>query len=151
MAVLCRAGQVWATAARADGYRSMRCALTTMTRRYAFAPWQRHLSGTNTATIRVNAPPMRPMALSTGEMRISVKKYFQDLEARMTPKARSTTAPTCKQYNKQSLYSAIKCANPDRGSVFVEGIAGPKHSPDRCPTCGKSETEESRKRRLSDT
>ncbi|MBL7189068.1 MAG: hypothetical protein ISS70_22300 [Phycisphaerae bacterium] len=85
------------------------------------------------------------------EYEMGTRKYYEDLTANMNPNpmATSATALTCKECNKRSLYGAIKCANPDCGIVFIEGISGPDDHPDRCPDCGKSETQESRKRRLS--
>jgi len=85
------------------------------------------------------------------EYEVGLKKYFKDLAANMNPNpmATSATALTCKECNKRSLYGAKKCANPDCGTVFIEGISGPDDHADRCPDCGKSEIEEIRKRRLS--
>ncbi len=83
------------------------------------------------------------------EYEMGTKKYYKDLAANMNlnPEVRSAPALTCKECNKRSIYGAIKCANPDCGVVFVEGISGPDDHADRCPDCGKSETFESRERR----
>ena len=85
------------------------------------------------------------------EYEMGTKQYYKDIEANMNPNPMATSAPalTCKECGKRSLYGAFKCTNPDCGTVFIEGISGQGDHPDRCPDCGKSETEESRKRRLS--
>ncbi len=81
---------------------------------------------------------------------MGLKTYYKELQENMNPNpmATSPTALTCKECNKRSLYGAEKCANTDCGTVFIEGISGPDDFADRCPDCGKSETQESRKRRL---
>ncbi len=86
------------------------------------------------------------------EYEMGKKKYYQDLQENMNPNPMSTAAValTCKECNKRSIYGAEKCANPECGTVFIEGISGQDDFADRCPDCGKSETQESRKRRLAE-
>ncbi len=106
-------------------------------------------------------------SISDGEMRwvkcnnpaceadyeMGLKTYYKELQENMNPNPMDTspTVLTCNKCNKRSLYGAIKCANADCGIVFIEGISGPDDYADRCPDCGKSETQESRKRRLRGT
>ncbi len=83
------------------------------------------------------------------EYEMSRRDYYKALEANMNPNPMAApTALSCKECNKPSLYGAVKCQNPDCGIVFIEGIAGPGQS-DRCPDCGQSAIEESRKKRLA--
>ncbi len=85
------------------------------------------------------------------EYEMGKKSYYKELEANINPNptASGPTILTCTKCNKRSLYGAEKCANPDCGIVFIQGIAGQTDFQDRCPDCGKSETEESRKRRMA--
>jgi hypothetical protein len=80
------------------------------------------------------------------EYQMSEKEYFKQMEGRFNPMARTTPALTCKECGKDSLYRAIKC--PYCGTVFFRDSV-PNDLFDRCPKCGKSATEESRKKRLS--
>ncbi|MCH8119146.1 MAG: hypothetical protein IIC00_05390, partial [Planctomycetes bacterium] len=59
------------------------------------------------------------------------------------------TAPPliCKECSESSAYRAEKCENPDCRIVFIQGSSGPADFSDRCPKCGRSETEEIRKQR----
>jgi hypothetical protein len=86
------------------------------------------------------------------EYEMGEKTYFKALQENMNPNPMATapTALTCKECDKRSVYGAYKCTNPDCGTVFIESISGADDHPDRCPDCGKSETEESRKRRLAE-
>ena len=85
------------------------------------------------------------------EYEMGKKTYYKELQENMNPNPNAPApALMCTKCNKRSVYGAIKCANPDCGSVFIEGISGQEYSGDRCPDCGKSEIEESRKRRLAE-
>ncbi|OHB75284.1 MAG: hypothetical protein A2Z25_12735 [Planctomycetes bacterium RBG_16_55_9] len=82
------------------------------------------------------------------EYQMSEKAYYKDVQERMSGTAMMTTpALVCEKCGEASVYRAEKCANPDCGLVFIQGSAGQNDFPDRCPKCGKSETEEIRKRR----
>ena len=84
------------------------------------------------------------------EYEMGKRTYYTELQENVNPNPMATSAPAliCTKCNKKSVYGAIKCANTACGIVFIEGISGPDDNPDRCPDCGKSEIEESRKRRL---
>ncbi len=85
------------------------------------------------------------------EYEMGKKTYYRELQENINPNPNAPApALTCNKCNKRSVYGAIKCANPDCGIVFIEGISGQEYSGDRCPDCGKSEIEESRKRRLAE-
>jgi predicted RNA-binding Zn-ribbon protein involved in translation (DUF1610 family) len=77
---------------------------------------------------------------------MSERQYFKALEERLQPMLRSTPALTCDKCGKDSLYRAEKC--PYCGVVFFRDSV-PNDLYDRCPECGKSAIEESRKQRLS--
>lgn len=80
------------------------------------------------------------------EYEMSEKEFFKEMEGRFNPMARTTPALTCKECGKDSLFRAVKC--PYCGTVFFRDSV-PNDLFDRCPKCGKSATEESRKQRLS--
>ena len=83
------------------------------------------------------------------EYEMSARKYYQELAENVNPNpmAPGPVAVTCKECGKRSVYAAIKCPNPDCGEVFIEGSSGQNDYQDRCPKCGKSETEDRPKRR----
>ena len=83
------------------------------------------------------------------EYKMSKKQYHIDVQERTNPMAQTVPLLTCEKCGKDSLFEAVKCANPSCGVVFIKGIAGRDDRPDRCPDCGQSETEEIRKRRPS--
>jgi len=83
------------------------------------------------------------------EYEMSEKQFHKDMQERFNPMARNTPALTCEKCGKDSLYQAVKCANPSCGIVFIKGIAGKNDLQDRCPKCGQSETEEIRKKRMA--
>jgi len=83
------------------------------------------------------------------EYEMSIKAFYKAQQERVNPMARTTPPLTCEKCGKDSLYQAEKCANPSCGAVFIRGISGQNDLPDRCPECGQSKIEESRKRRLS--
>ncbi|TKJ34304.1 MAG: hypothetical protein CEE38_18550 [Planctomycetes bacterium B3_Pla] len=86
------------------------------------------------------------------EYEMGTRDYYKALTANMNPNptASGPTPLPCKKCNKPSLFGAEKCQNPDCGTVFIQGIAGQNDHPDRCPECGQSATEESRKKRLAE-
>ena len=83
------------------------------------------------------------------EYDMSEKAFYKAQQERFNPMARTTPPLTCEKCGKDSLFQAVKCANPACGIVFIRSIAGANDHFDRCPKCKQSETEESRKRRLS--
>ena len=85
------------------------------------------------------------------EYEMGEKVYLKAVRERTDPMARATSPPplTCEKCSKNSLFRAEKCANPSCGIVFIRGISGQNDHADRCPDCGQSKIEESRKRRLS--
>jgi hypothetical protein len=83
------------------------------------------------------------------EYQMGKKAFYKAQQERFNPMARTAPPLTCEKCGKDSLFQAVKCANPACGAVFIQGISGQNDFPDRCPKCGQSETEEIRKRRLS--
>ena len=84
------------------------------------------------------------------EYEMSEKQYVKDMQERFNPMSRTQTPLICEKCAKESLFQAVKCANPSCGIVFIKGIAGPGDHPDRCPKCKQSETEEIRRNRLAE-
>jgi len=82
------------------------------------------------------------------EYQMGEKTYYKTVQERTDPRSLSTPALICEKCGKPSVYKAVKCANPECGVVFLSGSV-PNDFADRCPKCGKSETEEIRKRRKS--
>ena len=79
------------------------------------------------------------------EYQMSEKQYYKDLMERTTGSAMMVTpALVCEKCGKESVYKAFKC--PYCGTVFFSGSVKNDFA-DRCPSCGKSETEEIRKAR----
>lgn len=74
------------------------------------------------------------------------QKYMLEHAQPMAPNA-PPTPMVCEKCGEQSAYRAGKCGNPDCGVVFFWNSVPNDHA-DRCPECGRSETEESRKARL---
>lgn len=83
------------------------------------------------------------------EYQMGKKAFYKAQQERFNPMARTAPPLTCEKCGKDSLFQAIKCANPSCGAIFIQGISGQNDFPDRCPVCKQSETEEIRKRRLS--
>ena len=84
------------------------------------------------------------------EYEMSQKAFYKAQQERLNPMARTTPPLTCEKCGKDSLFQAVKCANPACGMVFIRSIAGANDHFDRCPKCGQSETEEIRKKRLAE-
>jgi len=82
------------------------------------------------------------------EYQTSKKGYFKYIEEHANPMAPTAPPMVCEKCGEQSVFRAEKCGNPDCGIVFFRG-AVPNDFPDRCPECGYSTTEETRKARLS--
>jgi len=82
------------------------------------------------------------------EYQMGLKAYFKYME-NANPMA-PTLPLICKECGEPSAYRAEKCENPDCGIVFIQGSSGPGDHADRCPKCGRSKTEESRKRRKAE-
>jgi len=80
------------------------------------------------------------------EYQTSKKAYFKYVEEHANPMAPTAPPMVCEKCGEQSVFRAEKCMNPDCGIVFLRGTV-PNDFPDRCPECGRSETEEIRKKR----
>jgi hypothetical protein len=76
------------------------------------------------------------------------RDYYKYVQERANPLSERAPAAVCQKCGKESVYQAEKCGNPQCGTVFYPGSV-PADFPDRCPKCNRSETEESRKKRLS--
>lgn len=80
------------------------------------------------------------------EYEMSLKGYYKSIQKRMDLRSLMTPALICKKCGKPSIYKAYKCGNPGCGIVFLSNSV-PNDFADRCPKCGRSETEEMRKER----
>lgn len=80
------------------------------------------------------------------EYQMGKKKFYEAQKERFNPLVRTTPPLTCEKCGKDSLFRALKC--PYCGAVFFSN-SSPNDLFDRCPECKKSETEETRKQRLS--
>ncbi len=83
------------------------------------------------------------------EYEMGKQAYFKYVEKNIDPMAMVAPPVVCKECGKQSVLRAEKCQNADCGVVFFRGSV-PNDFADRCPECGRSETEESRKRRAAE-
>ena len=83
------------------------------------------------------------------EYQMARKDYFEALQKKADPFARTTPPLTCNKCQQESLYAAEKCQNPQCGIVFISGTIRGDFA-DRCPKCKQSATEESRKKALSE-
>jgi hypothetical protein len=85
------------------------------------------------------------------EYQMDKRDYYDQLQEKIrekikvNPLASQTPALTCEKCGEPSLYRAIKCEKC--GNIFFYGAS--KDHPDRCPECGYSKTETSRKERLA--
>ena len=79
------------------------------------------------------------------------KAYYKYIKEHPNPNLMVPTAPPliCEKCGEPSVFEAEKCANPDCGTVFFKGYVSNDHA-DRCPKCGQSKIEESRKARLKE-
>jgi len=82
------------------------------------------------------------------EYQTSKKGYLKYVSDHANPMAPTAPALICEKCGEPSVFRAEKCMNPDCGIVFLRGVV-PNDFADRCPECGRSETEEIRKRRRS--
>ena len=80
------------------------------------------------------------------EYQMGERQYFKEIQERLNPLANAAPPLICKKCGEPSVFRAAKCANPDCGVVFFRDSV-PNDFPDRCPECGRSETEEIRKKR----
>jgi len=71
------------------------------------------------------------------------RAYFKYIEDNAQPMSPTAPALVCEKCGKQSGFRAEKCTNPDCGIVFFRNAVPNDHA-DRCPECGRSETEEIR-------
>jgi hypothetical protein len=83
------------------------------------------------------------------EYQMSKRKYYEEVEKRFNPLVQTTPAITCEKCGQESLYEAIKCSNPECGIIFFKGVVRGDIE-DRCPECGHSAIEDSRKARLAE-
>ena len=81
------------------------------------------------------------------EYQMSKKAYYKYMEANADVMSPTVPPLVCKQCSEHSAFLAEKCQNPNCGIVFFNG-AVPNDFSDRCPECGQSATEESRKARM---
>ena len=82
------------------------------------------------------------------EYEVREKQYFKVMQERFNPNPNAPTPPmTCETCSKESVFRAVKCANPSCGIVFFRVK---NDIFDRCPECKQSETEEIRKKRLAE-
>ena len=82
------------------------------------------------------------------EYEMGKQAYFKYVEEHIDPMAMVAPPVVCEECGKESVFRAEKCQNSDCGIVFFRGSV-PNDFADRCPECGRSETEESRKRRAA--
>ena len=82
------------------------------------------------------------------EYEMGKQAYFKYIEEHIDPMAMVAPPVVCKSCDEESVYRAEKCQNADCSTVFFRGSV-PNDFADRCPECGRSETEESRKRRAA--
>ena len=80
------------------------------------------------------------------EFEMGLKEYHQYILEHMNPMAMIAPPVVCKECGEESGLRAEKCQNPDCAIVFLRGSVRNDFA-DRCPECGRSETEEIRKRR----
>ncbi|MHC4172191.1 MAG: DUF4190 domain-containing protein [Planctomycetota bacterium] len=80
------------------------------------------------------------------EYEMGKQAYFKYIQENIDPMAMVAPPVVCESCGSESVYRAEKCQNPDCAIVFFRGSV-PNDFADRCPECGRSGTEESRKRR----
>jgi len=80
------------------------------------------------------------------EYQMGKQAYFKYVEEHMDPMAMVAPPVVCEKCGKESVFRAEKCQNADCAIVFFRGSV-PNDFADRCPECGRSETEDSRERR----
>ena len=80
------------------------------------------------------------------EYQMGLKEYHQTVEASLDPMSMTTPPIVCKECDEPSIYRAEKCESASCGIVFFSGAVRGDYQ-DRCPECGISATEESRKAR----
>ena len=88
------------------------------------------------------------------EYQMDKKEYFDTIQklTKENPFAaisQGTLALICKKCGEESVYRAEKC--PKCGLVFFWSTAGHGDLADRCPECGNSQTEETRKQARGET
>ena len=73
---------------------------------------------------------------------MDLRKFLDHKREQLQAKGPGQHPVTCPTCGEESGYEAMKC--PDCGFVFERGSV-PNDLPDRCPECGYSETEASKK------
>lgn len=81
------------------------------------------------------------------EYQMNKRKFFEEVEKRFNPLVQTTPPLVCEKCGQESLYEAVKCANC--GNIFFKGVVHGDIE-DRCPECGHSAIEDSRKARLAE-
>ena len=115
-------------------------ALITFSRRGGSGGGIKDISDEEMVWVKCNNPNCK------AEYEMGMKAYFEYIQENMDPMAMVAPPVVCKSCGEKSVFRAEKCQNPDCGIVFFRGSV-PNDFADRCPECGRSETEESRKRR----
>jgi DNA-directed RNA polymerase subunit RPC12/RpoP len=80
------------------------------------------------------------------EYQMDQRDYFEQIQEKqkVNPLSMQTPALNCEKCGEPSVFLAEKCEKC--GKVFFSGTS--KDFPDRCPDCGYSKTEATRKERL---
>ena len=117
-------------------------ALITFSRRAGSGGGIEDISPEEMIWVKCNNPDCK------AEYEMGKQDYFKYVQEHIDPMAMVAPPVVCKTCGKASCYRAEKCQNPDCGKVFFRGSV-PNDFADRCPECGRSETEESRKRRAA--
>ena len=104
-------------------------------------------SGGSGSTVQFEGQPMWVKCNNPDcgvEYEMDMKEYFDYIQEHM--RGPVTPLLPCKQCGEESVYRAVKC--PKCEHVFLYGAASDAGDFfDRCPECGYSETEETRKQR----
>jgi len=117
-------------------------ALITFSRRAGSGGGIEDISPEEMVWVKCNNPDCK------AEYEMGKQDYFKYVQEHYDPMVMVAPPVVCKTCGKASCYRAEKCQNPDCGKVFFRGSV-PNDFADRCPECGRSETEESRKRRAA--
>ena len=78
------------------------------------------------------------------EYQMGKKEYFKEIQEHLDPMVTTSPPLICRKCGEPSVYRAEKCEKC--GQVFFRGSV-PNDFADRCPECGYSKTEASRRQR----